>query len=67
MGKNPGIPSFVWEITDKGSFSDSMTGESFLVVFKTLKQNGFKIMDGVDSDEISTFVNLIELSEHFME
>jgi hypothetical protein len=44
-----------------------MAGESFFVILRALKQNGFKIMDGVDSDEISTFVNLIELSEHFME
>jgi hypothetical protein len=36
---------------------------SFYEVFEAPKKNYFRIADGVDSDEVSAFVSLVESSE----
>jgi serine/threonine protein kinase len=59
----PRVPRFFSEIIERGLFSDTRTGESMVNIFNTLQENGFKILDDVDSDEVSTFVNWVESSE----
>jgi serine/threonine protein kinase len=61
------IPTFVSEIIQRGLFTDSRTGESMGKIFNTLQQNEFKVMNGVNSDEVFTFVNSVESSEREME
>jgi hypothetical protein len=62
-GPGSGVPTFVSKIIEGGLSSGSNTGESFVNIFKTLQQNEFKVLDGVDSDEVSSFVNWVESSE----
>jgi hypothetical protein len=57
------VPKFVSEIIERKMFEGIRIGESMVNIFNTLHQNGFKIVDGVDSDEVSAFVNWVESSE----
>jgi hypothetical protein len=41
--------------------------ESFTDILKTLKQNDFKIVEGVEIEAVSTFVRWIEFSETLTE
>jgi hypothetical protein len=58
------IPNFVSEIIKLGHYHTSVKRYSFNDIFKILKQNNFQIEDGVDSEEVSTFVSWIESTEH---
>jgi hypothetical protein len=62
-GSGPSVVPFVSEIIKRGHSADSKAAMSFVGIFKILKQNNFTIMEGVDSEEVSNFVNWIELSE----
>jgi hypothetical protein len=58
-----GIPYFVSTIIETGLSSISGTSYSFNTILKILKQNHFKIEDGVDSAEVSRFVSWVESAE----
>jgi hypothetical protein len=61
------IPAFVLQMIEQGESSDAMAIVSFVDIFKTLKCEHFKILDEVDSKEVSNFVSWIELSERLTE
>jgi hypothetical protein len=56
----PGVPPFVSEMIEGGL--RPMAGEelSFIEIFETLKDHGFGIVAGVDSEEVSAFVRRVE-------
>jgi serine/threonine protein kinase len=56
----PDVPEFVTKIIE-GRLRP-WTGEelSFIAIFETLKGNDFRILAGVDSDEVSAFVSCVE-------
>jgi hypothetical protein len=70
----PGVPSFVSEMIDGGLRLRSRARPrasararararrelSFIDIIETLKENHFRIVSGVDSDEVSAFVSGIE-------
>jgi hypothetical protein len=60
----PDIPAFVSEIIEGGL--QPIPGEelSFIAIFETLKAHDFRIVAGVDSDEVSAFVSGIESAVH---
>jgi hypothetical protein len=58
------IPDFVAEIIKLGLHRTSVKRYSFNDIFKLLKQNSFQIEDGVDLEEVSTFVSWIESADH---
>jgi serine/threonine protein kinase len=49
------IPEFVWRIIEEG--------QSFVDIVDRLKANRFEILGGVDSEEVSAFVALVESAE----
>jgi hypothetical protein len=53
----PGVPEFVSEIIEGGLRPSDGGGLSFIAIFETLKRNGFRIVAGVDSDEVTAFVS----------
>jgi serine/threonine protein kinase len=57
------IPAFVSNIIKSGLYYTSETRYSFGGIFQILKNNEFAIEDGVDSADVSAFVNWIESSE----
>jgi serine/threonine protein kinase len=61
------IPIFVLKMIEQGQSSDSEATGSFVEIFKTLEGEEFKILDGVDSNEVSNFVSWIESSEALTE
>jgi hypothetical protein len=61
------IPAFVLKMIEQGQSSDSKATVSFVEVFETLKREEFRIVEGVDSKEVSNFVSWIELSEALTE
>jgi hypothetical protein len=61
------IPSFVSKMIQRGQCRDLTIVESFASILAILKRNDFKIVEGVDIEEVSTFVNLIEFSEMLIE
>jgi serine/threonine protein kinase len=63
----PRVPSFVSEIIERGQCRDSKTLESFPDIWRILKMHKFKIIEGVNVQEVSDFVNWIELSETLIE
>jgi hypothetical protein len=67
FGCSRSVPAFVLRIIEKGQSSDSKTRLSFVDIIKTLKGHDFRILEGVDTQEVSTFVNWIEISEAFTE
>jgi hypothetical protein len=56
-------PPFVVNIIERGRSLDSHAKLSFVEIFETLKDNDFRILEGVDSKEVSNFVRWIESSE----
>jgi hypothetical protein len=58
-----GIPAFVSRIIESGLSPISTTYYSFDTILELLKQNNFQIEDGVDSAEVSAFVNWVESTE----
>jgi serine/threonine protein kinase len=58
------VPAFVSRMIEDGRSPESARRLSFAEIVAQLKANGFKIMAGVDSDEVSEFVNRVESSEH---
>jgi hypothetical protein len=60
-------PAFVLKMIEQGQSSDSKAIVSFVQIFETLKGAKFKILEGVDSEEVSKFVSWIELSERLTE
>jgi hypothetical protein len=58
------IPNFVAEMIRFGLYRTSVKRYSFNDIFKILKQNNFRIEDGVDLEEVSAFVSWIESAEH---
>jgi serine/threonine protein kinase len=61
------VPMFVWEIIREELSSNSESRKSFGDIFDILKQNEFQIVRGVDSAEVSVFVNRVELAEQSIE
>jgi serine/threonine protein kinase len=59
----PNVPRFVSELIETGISPIAAPKRSFNDIFNILKQNGFEIMTGVDSEEVSNFVNWIEFCE----
>jgi serine/threonine protein kinase len=59
-----GIPDFVSKIIKSGLSPTSGTSSSFNTILEILKQNNFEIEDGVDSAEVSAFVNWVESAEY---
>jgi hypothetical protein len=66
-GRGPNVPSFISKIIERGQSADSRSTESFAEILKTLKDNHFQIMEGVDSQEVSNFVSWIEWSQTLIE
>jgi serine/threonine protein kinase len=58
------IPSFVAKIIELGLYRTFIEKYSFSDIFEILKQNNFRIEDGVDSEEVSTFASWVESAEH---
>jgi hypothetical protein len=59
-----GIPDFVSRIIKSSLSPLSRMSYSFNTILDILKQNNFEIEDGVDSAEVSAFVNWVESAEH---
>jgi tRNA A-37 threonylcarbamoyl transferase component Bud32 len=57
------IPNFVSEIIKDGVSGEPNSRRSFIDILRILKENRFKILPGVDSEEVSEFVDLVESSE----
>jgi serine/threonine protein kinase len=66
-GSSLSVPGFVFEMIERGQSLDSRAMLSFVDIFETLKNNDFRIVEGVDSTEVSTYVRWIELSEALTE
>jgi hypothetical protein len=58
-----GIPNFVSRMMKSGLSPISERSSSFNTILEVLKQNNFEIEDGVDSAEVSAFVNWVESAE----
>jgi hypothetical protein len=52
---------------ERGTSLDSGPKLSFVEIFETLKENDFRILEGVDSKAISNFVSWIEFTEALAE
>jgi hypothetical protein len=61
------VPEFVMNLIERGQSIDSRATLSFVDIFEILKAKGFRILDGVDSNEVSNFVSWIEFSERLTE
>jgi hypothetical protein len=62
-----GIPAFVFEIIENGESADLKAVKSLSDILKILKLHNFKIIEGVDVEEVSNFVKWIEMSEMLIE
>jgi serine/threonine protein kinase len=67
IGGRGRVPSYVWNLIESELSPDMSSNVSFNVFFETLKQHKFKILEGVDSHEVSQFVAWIEWSEQLTE
>jgi hypothetical protein len=56
----PRVPVCVSEMIEEGLRRSPGRELSFIAIFETLKANDFRIVGGVDSDEVSAFVSLVE-------
>jgi hypothetical protein len=65
--RDPSVPSFVSDIIERGRSADSRSTESFANILRILKENDFKIVESVDVQEVSDFVDGIEWSETLIE
>jgi serine/threonine protein kinase len=63
-GCSESIPAFILKMIDKGQASDSNAKLSFVGIFEILKDNNFRILEGVDPKEVSNFVSWIESQRH---
>jgi serine/threonine protein kinase len=61
------VPGFVLKMIESGQCLDSKAKLSFVDIFETLKSNDFRILEGVDSAEVSNYVRWIEVSEALTE
>jgi serine/threonine protein kinase len=52
-----GIPSFVFEIMENGESADLKAVQSLSDILKMLKLHNFQIIEGVDVEEVSNFMN----------
>jgi hypothetical protein len=66
-GSSQSVPTFALEMIDRGQSLDSNAKRSVVNIFGTLKDNDFRIVEGVDSKEVSNFVRWIEFSQTLME
>jgi hypothetical protein len=57
------IPKWVSEIIAAELWSKSDKQLSFCKIFSILREHGFRIMEGVDSAEVSAFSNWVEAAE----
>jgi hypothetical protein len=57
------VPKFVSGLIESGLSANPRERPSFDDISETLKENYFRIADGVDSDEVSAFVISLECSE----
>jgi serine/threonine protein kinase len=60
----PDVPGFVSEIIEGGRRPRARRELSFIAIFETLEANDFRIVAGVDSDEVSAFVSRVESAAH---
>jgi hypothetical protein len=67
MACSQSVPVFVLKLIKRGQSLDSKSTLSFVDIFKTLKHHDFRILEGVDSKEVSSFVSWIESSEALTE
>jgi hypothetical protein len=51
------VPTFVLKIIERGQSLDSKATLSFGDIFEILKDNDFRILEEVDSKEVSNFVS----------
>jgi hypothetical protein len=63
----PDVPAFVSEIIERGLRPSSGEELSFIASFEILKRNGFRIVAGVDSDEVTAFISRVESAAQFGE
>jgi serine/threonine protein kinase len=61
------VPEFVFDMIERGQSSDSKATLSFVDIFEIMKENDFRILEGIDSTEVSNFVRWIEFSEALTE
>jgi hypothetical protein len=66
-GCSRAIPQWVLDIIQRRRSLDPNAKLSFIDLFETLKGNDFRILEGVDSKEVSDFVRWIEFSEALIE
>jgi hypothetical protein len=59
----PDVPEFVSEIIEEGLRPSTGRELSFIAIIETLKKNDFRIVSGVDSEEVSAFVGGVESAE----
>jgi serine/threonine protein kinase len=57
------VPDFVLEIIEAGQSPKSPCQVSFINIFSRLKANDFRILSGIDPEEVSAFVRWVESSE----
>jgi serine/threonine protein kinase len=57
------VPKFVCDLIESGLSGNTRERPSFDDISEALKENYFRITDGVDSDEVSAFVSVVESSE----
>jgi serine/threonine protein kinase len=57
------VPTFVSVLIESGLSANPRERPSFDDISEALKENYFRIADGIDSDEVSAFVSLVESSE----
>jgi serine/threonine protein kinase len=62
-GRSLSVPTFVLSLIEGVQSLDSNATLSFVDIFETLKAHDFRILEGVDSKEVSTLVSWIEFSE----
>jgi hypothetical protein len=66
-GSSLSVPGFVMKLIESGQSLDPNATLSFVDIFETLKDHDFRILEGVDSKEVSNFVSWIEFSEALTE
>jgi hypothetical protein len=66
-GCSQSVPGFILNMIERGQSLDSNATLSFVDIFEALKGNDFRILEGVDSKEVSKFVRWIEFSEALTE
>jgi hypothetical protein len=57
------VPAFVWRLIKNGRSPEFARHLSFVDIVNHLKENGFQITAGVNSDEVSAFVSWVESRE----